>query len=116
MLQRVAYFMQANEKGLAGNFIRREDLEDCLKEYLKTTKEAQNAPSIAALMIDQLRERNFILCHLGGDNYAFVHRTFLEYFCATEIKRRFDKRGTDTDDRLEPEQLRNEVFGSALAG
>lgn len=111
MLQRVAYFMQENEKGLAGNFIQREDLEDCLVEYLKTTKEAQNAPSIAALMINQLRERNFILCHLGGDNYAFVHRTFLEYFCATEIKRRFDKRGTDADERLELNQLRDEVFG-----
>jgi hypothetical protein len=106
MLRRVAYFMQANERGLAGNFIRRADLEDCLKDYLKTTKEAANAPSIAALMIDQLRERNFILCHLGGDNYAFVHRTFLEYFCATEIVYQFEKSRV-----LTFEQLRDEVFG-----
>ena len=38
MLQRVAYFMQANAQGLAGNFIQREDLERCLVDYLKTQK------------------------------------------------------------------------------
>ncbi|MBE9031548.1 HEAT repeat domain-containing protein [filamentous cyanobacterium LEGE 11480] len=111
MLQRVAYFMQANAKGLAGNFIQREDLEQCLVDYLKTQRDAQNAPSIAKLMIEQLRERNFVLCHLGADAYAFVHRTFLEYFCATEIVRRFGKRGTADKGRIEFEQLRDEVFG-----
>ena len=42
-------------------------------------------------MIGQLRERNFILCYVGVDNYAFVHRTFLEYFCASEFVRQFEK-------------------------
>jgi energy-coupling factor transporter ATP-binding protein EcfA2 len=109
MLRRVAAKMQNSEKGLAGNFIRRDDLEQCLIDYLKTKKEAQNAPSIAAVMIDQLRERNFILCYLGADAYAFVHRTFLEYFCATEIKERFEKRGKEGG--LTFEELRDEIFG-----
>ncbi|MCI5143729.1 MAG: signal transduction protein, partial [Candidatus Electrothrix sp. ATG1] len=39
-----------------------------------------------------LRQRNFILCYLGGDSYAFVHRTFLEYFCATEFVHQFEKK------------------------
>jgi hypothetical protein len=45
-------------------------------------------------MVEQLRERNFILCFLGGyneDYFAFVHRTFLEYFCAWELVRQFEK-------------------------
>jgi GTPase SAR1 family protein len=105
MLRQVAYSMQMNENGLAGNSIRREDLENCLKNYLKTTKEAANAPSIAAVVIDQLRERNFILCHWGADTYGFVHRTFLEYFCAMEIVQQFKEK------IITFEQLRDEVFG-----
>lgn len=108
MLRRVAARMQTSPKGLAGNFIRHQDLLDCLTDYLKTIKEAPNAPSIATLIIDQLRERNFILCYLGDDAYAFVHRTFLEYFCAAEIKERFDKRGAEGG--LTFEQLRDQVF------
>ena len=109
MLRRVAAAMQNSEKGLAGNFIRRVDLEACLIGYLKTKAYAPMAPNIAVVMIDQLRERNFILCSLGADNYAFVHRTFLEYFCATEIKERFDKRGKE--DGLEFDDLQNQIFG-----
>ena len=108
MLRRVAAQMQNSPKGLAGNFIRHEALHACLTDYLKTIKEAPNAPSIATLIIDQLRERNFILCYLGDDAYAFVHRTFLEYFCAAAIKERFDKRGTAGG--LSLEQLRDQVF------
>jgi hypothetical protein len=110
MLQRVAYEMQSSSKGLAGNFVTREVLEDCLVGYLRERKDAAQAPSIAGLIIDQLRERNFILCALGDDNYAFIHRTFLEYFCATEIVERFGKRGTEGG--LTFEQLRDEVFGA----
>ena len=41
-------------------------------------------------MIDHLRLRNFILCFVGADSYAFVHRTFLEYFCAAEFVHQFN--------------------------
>ena len=35
----------------------------------------------------------------GADNYAFVHRTFLEYFCAREFVHQFEKeRLLDKDD------------------
>jgi HEAT repeat protein len=84
--------------------------EDCLVGYLRERKDAAQAPSIAGLIIEQLRERNFILCALGGDNYAFIHRTFLEYFCAAEIVERFGKRGTEGG--LTFEQLRDDVFGA----
>ena len=66
---------------LKGNLISKRDLEQVLIEYLKTI-DVSLPRKIARLMIEQLRTRNFILCDIGGNYYAFVHRTFLEYFCA----------------------------------
>jgi predicted NACHT family NTPase len=43
---------------------------------------------------------------LGADYYAFVHRTFLEYFCAWEFVWQFEETQT-----LEIEELKTEVFG-----
>ncbi len=109
MLRQVAYFMQASSSGLSGNLISRENLENCLKLYLKTALEAPNAPSIAKLLIDQLHKRDSMLCHYGSDIYGFIHRTFLEYFCALEIKSRFKQCGSEGC--LSFEQLRDDIFG-----
>ena len=105
MLRQVAYHMQANEEGLVGNLISTADLERILASYLKTI-EVGEARSAAKLMINQLRTRNFILCFMGVDYYAFVHRTFLEYFCAWEFVWRFEKERT-----ISLEELKTEVFG-----
>ncbi len=106
MLRQVAYQMQGKEKGLAGNLIGETQLEDILTNYLKTIKEVPQARDIARLTIKQLRIRNFILCYLGGNSYAFVHRTFLEYFCAWEFVWQFKETQTLTLDGLI-----NDVFG-----
>jgi HEAT repeat protein len=108
MLRQVAYHMQAADKGLAGNLIRGEDLERILTGYLKSIEVSQ-ARTVARLLIEQLRNRNFILCFLGADSYGFVHRTFLEYFCACEFVERFGKRGLEGG--LTLEELKTEVFG-----
>ncbi|BAY62956.1 signal transduction protein [Calothrix brevissima NIES-22] len=105
MLRQVAYFMQTSDKGLAGNLIREDDLVKILTDYLKTIEVSQ-AREAARVMINQLRTRNFMLCFLGADYYAFVHRTFLEYFCAWEFVWQFKETQT-----LTLEQLKNEVFG-----
>ncbi|MBW4639832.1 MAG: NTPase [Gloeocapsa sp. UFS-A4-WI-NPMV-4B04] len=105
MLRQVAYYMQSNEKGLAGNLISGDDLERILTSYLKTI-EVTDARAVARLMINQLRTRNFILCFMGADSYAFVHRTFLEYFCAWEFVWQFKEKQT-----LSIEELKTEVFG-----
>ncbi|MEQ8468619.1 NACHT domain-containing protein, partial [Coleofasciculus sp. E1-EBD-02] len=105
MLRRVAYFMQATDQGLAGNLIRAEDLERILTESLKNL-EVNQARLVARVLIRQLRERNFILCYLGADYYGFVHRTFLEYFCAWEFIWQFKE-----TQRLSLEGLKTEVFG-----
>ncbi len=105
MLRQVAYQMQANDKSLAGNLISASDLEKVLINYLKIL-EFDSPREIARVMINQLRTRNFILCFVGADYYAFVHRTFLEYFCAWEFVWRFKETQT-----LSIEQLKIEVFG-----
>jgi predicted NACHT family NTPase len=105
MLRKVAYYMQSSAKGLAGNLISAAQLESILTDYLKTI-EVEKPREIARIMIGQLRTRNFILCDLGGDSYGFVHRTFLEYFCAWEFVWQFKESQT-----LTIEQLINDVFG-----
>jgi len=108
MLRQVAYHMQAADQGLAGNLIRGDDLEKILTGYLKSIEVSQ-ARTVARLLIEQLRSRNFILCFLGADSYGFVHRTFLEYFCASEFVERFGKRGLEGG--LTLEELKTELFG-----
>ncbi|MGB7443406.1 MAG: NACHT domain-containing protein, partial [Coleofasciculaceae cyanobacterium] len=108
ILRQIAYHMQAADKGLAANLIQVEDLEQILTGYLKSI-EVSPARTVARLLIEQLRSRNFILCFLGGDTYGFVHRTFLEYFCASEFVERFGKRGLEGG--LTLEELKKEVFG-----
>ena len=108
MLRDVAYFMQSSEKGLAGNMIRSVDLERILAKHLKR-RQIKEAKTVARHLIDRLRERNFILCFLGADYYAFVHRTFLEFFCAWEIEDRFRLRGSENG--LNLEDLKSDIYG-----
>ncbi|NEN99819.1 MAG: NACHT domain-containing protein, partial [Moorea sp. SIO3I7] len=105
MLGKVADFMQGNQAGLAGNLISAEDLERIIFDELKS-REFTNPRAVAKVMINQLRTRNFILCFMGADYYAFVHRTFLEYFCAWEFVRKFEK-----TQEIDLEQLQTQVFG-----
>ncbi|MGB3405352.1 MAG: HEAT repeat domain-containing protein [Microcoleaceae cyanobacterium] len=98
MLRRVAFFMQDNEQGLAGNLISRENLERILQEYLQDI--VSDPRTIARAVIEQLRSRNFILCYVGGDFYAFVHRTFLEYFCAWQFVWQFEKERSLSEEDL----------------
>jgi predicted NACHT family NTPase len=105
MLRQVAYQMQTGEKGLAGNLINENDLVKVLIDYLKTI-EFDKPREVARVMINQLRTRNFMLCFLGADYYAFVHRTFLEYFCAWEFVWQFKETQT-----LTIEELKDKVFG-----
>ncbi|MBD2211398.1 HEAT repeat domain-containing protein [Nostoc linckia FACHB-104] len=105
ILRQVAYYMQNSHPGLAGNLIKENQLERILIDYL-TTREFERPREVAQLMINQMRTRNFMLSFLGADYYAFVHRTFLEYFCAWEFVWQFKETQT-----LTIEQLKYEVFG-----
>ena len=105
LLLHVARAMQLSERGLAGNLIDEETLEDTLAGGLKGVPNMRPERAARAL-IEQLRGRNFMLCSVGGRSYAFVHRTFLEYFCAVEIRERFQ-----TEQSLSLDQLKTEIFG-----
>ncbi|MDJ0518325.1 MAG: HEAT repeat domain-containing protein, partial [Trichodesmium sp. MO_231.B1] len=106
ILREVAFFMQDNEAGLAGNLIHGNDLEKIIRDYLKSVD--INEPRTAArVLMEQLRSRNFILCFVGAEYYAFVHRTFLEYFCAREFVWQFEK-----EQKIDKDELIEEVFGN----
>jgi hypothetical protein len=100
ILQRVASHMQNSLGGLAGNIIEGAVLTDLIETFLREELHFDQARAAANAVVKQLRERNFILCFLGADRYAFVHRTFLEYFCAVEIVQRFHVQKSMTEDEL----------------
>jgi predicted NACHT family NTPase len=84
MLRLIAYEMQAGEEGLKGNLISAERLTRILTDYLRDQGFSEPREK-ANLLIQQLRERNFILCYRGADTYGFMHRTFLEYFVPLKL-------------------------------
>ncbi len=106
ILRRVAFFMQGNNEGLAGNLISEKDLERIIQEYLKSV-DVNDPRTVARALIEQLRSRNFILCFVGAEYYAFVHRTFLEYFCAWSFVWQFKETQS-----LGIDGLINDVFGN----
>ena len=109
LLRRVALRMQDGRGGLAGNYLPAEDLQDEFEDYLITRyrRDPAAAKVIARAMIQQFRERNFVLSTYGAGLYGFVHRAFLEYFCAAAFVRRFEK-----SQELTLDELKADVFGS----
>ncbi|MDE5116232.1 MAG: NACHT domain-containing protein, partial [Trichodesmium sp. St2_bin2_1] len=106
ILRRVANFMQQNKEGLAGNLIDGNDLENIIKDYLKSV-DINDVRIVARALMEQLQSRNFILCFVGAGYYAFVHRTFLEFFCAWSFTWQFKETQS-----LGIDGLINDVFGS----
>ena len=92
LLRRLAYRMQAAERGLTVNYIAAEELSEVFEQYLveRYQRDPATARSMAHAMINQFRERNFILSRYGPHLYGFVHRTFLEFFCADAVLARFE--------------------------
>jgi energy-coupling factor transporter ATP-binding protein EcfA2 len=109
LLRRLAYKMQGGAGGLAGNYIYREQLQKEFEVYLRERYELTTArsASTARAMIDQFRERSFILSLYGANVYGFVHRAFLEFFCATAFVYKFEK-----TQEITLEQLKQEVYGA----
>ncbi|MFI6759216.1 HEAT repeat domain-containing protein [Micromonospora sp. NPDC050417] len=91
LLRRLAYRMQSAEGGLSANYIEAEELSQVFEDYLveRYHRDPAAARAIALSMINQFRERNFILSRYGSHLYGFVHRTFLEFFCADAVLTKF---------------------------
>jgi predicted NACHT family NTPase len=108
LMKRIAWTLQAGADGAAGNLvnlIEENQLERTLSEGLEGIPGLRPDRAARAL-IEQLRGRNFMLCFMGGGNYAFVHRTFMEYFCAEAIVDRFQ-----VEQELTLDALKTEIFG-----
>ena len=99
LLRRIAFKMQSGPDGLAGNFIHKQVLQEEIEGYLKErfSQAPDRAKVIAESIIDQFRTRNFILCLYGADFFGFIHRTFLEYFCADAIVEKFNDQEIDIE-------------------
>jgi predicted NACHT family NTPase len=110
IVRRVAFYLQNTEGGLAGNLIREADLQAIVADYLRTLSQP-NPEGWAEALIDSLCVRNFMLCSAGTGYYAFVHRTFLEYFCATEIYERFNQRDSGSQNAISADNLIHDIFG-----
>ena len=108
LLRRLAFRMQGGDGGMAGNYIHRDGIQAEFEGYLiqRYNQAPDRAKVIAEAMIQQFRERNFILSLYGANLYGFVHRAFLEYFCASAFVWRFEK----TKD-LTIDQLKADVYG-----
>ncbi|MFZ2277050.1 MAG: NACHT domain-containing protein, partial [Prosthecobacter sp.] len=90
LLRRIAAHMQAAPDGLKGNLIDGPTLTRLIEGYLQDELHIAQSRAAARAVVEQLRLRNFILCFVGADSYAFVHRTFLEYFCAADFVHQFN--------------------------
>lgn len=105
LLRELAGIMQQAEGGLAGNLIDRPGLVSLFRDFLDSL--GVSSPYGTAMeLVKKLTERNFILCFAGANRFSFVHRTFLEFFCASWFVDQFHKRQCLTLD-----QLKSEVFG-----
>ncbi|MCW3816418.1 HEAT repeat domain-containing protein [Micromonospora sp. DR5-3] len=92
LLRHLAFWMQFRESGPAGNYIESDELARIFRDHLVDFYgfENERALAMAYSMIDKLRQRSFILERYGLRLFGFVHRTFLEFFCAEEIVDRFE--------------------------
>ncbi len=100
MLRMVAYKIQKNGTKIDNILVIDEDtLETILTDYLKDIIPTKPR-IIARAFIQDMTERSFILCFLGDGNYGFIHKTFLEYFCAADIVYRFEKTRTLTIEEI----------------
>lgn len=86
-----------SEPGRQANAIDRRSLSAIFATYIEETyqKVPVVAKSIGEEILNHIRERTFILAEIGEDTYGFVHRTFMEYFAALQIRGEFNSRKAD---------------------
>ena len=99
LMEILAYWIHAqgstdNPEG--GTLIAKDDLLEQLTQNIKTKKQVDlsKARQEAKRFVDFIQQRTGLLNEQGQDLYAFVHKTFQEYFCAQEIAYQAD----DEDD------------------
>ena len=107
LLELVAHEMQ----NTAGNLMAEERLKGLVTGFLQENC-FDDCAGTARVIIEQLRGRNFILCSVGGARYAFVHRTFLEFFAARYYARRLE--GAQVIEEVVQEHWRDERWHEVI--
>ncbi|SOD64381.1 HEAT repeat-containing protein [Streptomyces zhaozhouensis] len=106
LLRLLARHMQNGEGGIAGNFLHADELAAVIREFLAGFQLPEvRVRATATALVNQLRERNFILSYYGGGVYGFVHRAFLEYLAASDIAHRYKE-----EREWSPEELTGQVL------
>ena len=89
-LRKLAWAMQNNSwPDSRNNLIQRDALQAFTACFFQShfDQDEDRAQARARALIADLEDRNGILVFLGGDQYGFVHKTFLEYLAAEEFVR-----------------------------
>ena len=108
ILKKVAIRMQKSGRGLSSNSISEPELETAVHKCLEDDLGHHDGKPVARRVVAQLRERNYILCLLGGDEYGFVHRCFLEFFCAWGLVDTYNN--TSEAERISLQTLLDDTF------
>lgn len=69
--------------------MRHHELVDFLKSYLRQKRfdNDEDAETAAIGFLDFCKGRAWVLTDIGAETYGFTHRTFLEYFAASQLVR-----------------------------
>src|SRR6185312_3071843 len=100
MLRRIAWRMQEPPGGLRANAMVDTELRGVLEQFFRHDWHfhVPKAARAAREMEQRLQDRNWVVTLRGPGLYGFVHRTFLEYLCATEIVEQFKAQRIDADE------------------
>ena len=73
------------------NLVPQPVLEAVVLEHVRRQGLRQAEPALVQqALITQLRERHHVICWLGAQSFAFVHRTFLEYYAALYVRQQWE--------------------------
>lgn len=100
ILEHIAFKIQTSPNFNGNILIIDEKTLDSIITDCLDSKRIVNAYLTAQELRRQLTNRSFILCFFGGDTYGFVHRTFLEYFCALYFIREYESERNISIDQL----------------
>lgn len=87
LLEKLAWSMQNDPKTGQANVVSRSRIERLIDTVFRhRIPDPGRRRRATSLLIERLIGRSAILCHLGGQEFAFVHRGFLEYFASRSLR------------------------------
>jgi HipA-like protein len=96
-LRRLAWYMMNEVEGGMNNLVPERVLLQFAARFCRELydEEPDTARHTAEQLVQHLRERNHVLTFVGGGMFGFIHRTFLEYWVAADVRARLHKQDLD---------------------